>query len=144
MYVQIWFICLIVLIQSHTMLYYARFSPSAISRIFIIVWHQWPISLTVLSQTKTNAYCHPEEKFKGRWIVLKRKTKGAAQKEEVTLQNITFKGLNCMECRTWWQETSENHTIKENLRWMQVPVFSIQDFEGGIADNDKNLWHALA
>ena len=34
----------------------------------------------------------------------------------LTPQNVTFEGLNGLECRKWWQETSNDHFVKESIQ----------------------------
>lgn len=69
------------------------------------------------------------------------KKKGKQQAQIVatihlTPQNIPFRGLNGLECRKWWQDTPNDHAVKNNIRKAQVewairmPVFCIREYEG--------------
>ena len=49
----------------------------------------------------------------------KKKRKSQAQVVaaiHLTLQNISFEGLNVIECKKWWQDTPETHTVKNSIR----------------------------
>lgn len=55
--------------------------------------------------------------------------------EGITAENVAFESVTGSECRTWWEETSPDHVIKESLRETQVDhaiqmsTFNIKDFE---------------
>lgn len=44
------------------------------------------------------------------------KTQSTKEKEEVTVDNIVFEGLNGLDCRNWWTKTSHDDPIKKHLR----------------------------
>lgn len=56
-------------------------------------------------------------------------------KDEITIDNIMFKGLNGIDCRNLWAKTPQDDLIKKSLRqaqvhWaVQMPIFLIKDFE---------------
>lgn len=63
------------------------------------------------------------------------KTQSTKEKEELTVDNIVFEGLNGLDCRNWWTKTPHDDPIKKNVRqaqvhWaVQMPIFCIKDFE---------------
>lgn len=49
----------------------------------------------------------------------KKKGKQTAQPattDNLTTQNVSFKGLNGAKCRKWWQEKHDNHMVKTSIR----------------------------
>lgn len=56
-------------------------------------------------------------------------------RDEITVDNVMFEGLNGIDCRNWWAKTPQDDLIKKSLcqaqvHWaVQMLVFSIKDFE---------------